>query len=123
MNKNLSKITLSQSNIVKKLKKHKKIHQTVANKILCDYKINVSRIIFGTTDRGQNQPIFSTQVKNKNQKEKNITLFSKQFCRIPPKHKQIWLVTATKAQLPNLLAPLPLQVVQFPGVFELACQL
>ena len=42
-----------------KVKEAQKIHQTVANKRLCDYKINVSRIIFGTTDREQNQPIFS----------------------------------------------------------------
>ena len=74
MNKNLSKITLSQSNIVKKLKKKKKIHQTVANKILCDYKINVSRIIFGTTDREQFKPIFSTQVKKTN-KQKTLHYF------------------------------------------------
>ena len=87
----------------------------------CDYKINVSRIIFGTAEREQNQPIFSTQVKNQNTKKK--TLFSKRFCRIPPKYKQIWFVTATNAQLPNLLAPLPHPVVQFHGVFELACQL
>ena len=86
------KMTLSQSNIVTKLKKHKKIHQTIANKLLCDYKRNV----LGRLTENRTSQSFQHKLKAKNKKtkkkknkQKDITLFSKQFRRIPPKHKQI----------------------------------